>query len=266
MDLSAELDGATGIAVVAGDLLLSYFGSDRVEVREKGSRDVVTAADVAAEKLVIDRIREAFPSDGLVAEEGGRVESQNGRVWYVDPLDGTMNYSRDIPIWCVSLGLLEDGRPIVGVIHDPIRGETFAAATGHGAWCNGRSIRCSGGRGLAQACVHVTIDFNQNSLLEGIDDVVALAPRVYRTRNIGSAALALAYVAAGRFDAMLHRFANAWDYAAGVALIEEAGGSVTDLHGAPFTEETCALVAAASSELRAELVDLVRARPSTRIE
>src|SRR6516164_1662723 len=112
MDLSAELDGATGIAVVAGDLLLSYFGSDRVEVREKGSRDVVTAADVAAEKLVIDRIREAFPSDGLVAEEGGRVESQNGRVWYVDPLDGTMNYSRDIPIWCVSLGLLEDGRPI----------------------------------------------------------------------------------------------------------------------------------------------------------
>jgi myo-inositol-1(or 4)-monophosphatase len=155
---------------------------------------------------------------------------------------------------------------LLGVIHDPIRGETFTAAAGRGASCNGRQIRCSETGRLSDAVVHVTIDFNAHSLLEGVEDVVAIAPRVYRTRNIGSASLALAYVAAGRFDAMLHRYANTWDYAAGVSLVQEAGASVTDMHGAPFSEDSHTLLAASRSQVHAELLELVRTRSSTQIE
>jgi myo-inositol-1(or 4)-monophosphatase len=266
MDLQTELGEAAGIARDAGGLLLSYFGSDRVEAREKGLRDVVTAADVAAENLVLKRLRSAFPRDGIVAEEGGHADSASGRWWYVDPLDGTFNYSRGVPIWCVSLSLVADGQPIVGVIHDPIRGETFSAAAGRGARCNGHRMQCSDVSRLSDACVHVTIDFNEHSLLEGIEDVAAVAPRVLRTRNTGSAALALAYVAAGRFDAMLHRYAHTWDYAGGVALIREAGGAVSDMAGNAFTEKTKCIVATANTGLGRQLLELVQRRASSQIE
>lgn len=257
LSFEAELDVACAAAREAGSILLSYFATDRVRVRAKGARDVVTAADLASEHHVTGKLKDAFPGDGIVGEEGSNVESSAARRWFVDPLDGTLNYSHAIPIWCVSLALFEGDQPVVGVIHDPLRGETFRAIVGGGAWCNSTRIQTTGETSPRQAVVHLTVDFNDASMLQGLEDIQLLAPQVLRTRNIGSAALALAYVAAGRFDAMLHRFAHTWDYGAGVLLVREAGGRVSDMDGREYTDQTASVLAAGTVGLHAGLLDLL---------
>lgn len=245
-----DLTRATSIAIEAGHILTSYFRSDAMDARAKGERDVVTRADTESEALVAERLRAAFPSDALVGEEGANRSSGGTRRWFIDPLDGTLNYSHGLPLWCVSLALFEGNQPVLGVVHDPLRDETFTALAGQGAWLNGQILATSGETRMEEALVHLTIDFHETSLLAGLRDIQALAPRVLRTRNIGSAALALAYIAAGHLDAMVHRMANAWDYGAGVLLVREAGGRVTDMGGAPYTVETVALVAGATQGLQ----------------
>lgn len=262
MQIDEELAAAEEIARDAGDVVLSYFRSDRLNARGKGERDVVTAADEASERLVVERLRETFPGDGIVAEEGGAETGRSERLWYIDPLDGTVNYSRGVPIWCVSISLFENGQPRLGVIHDPLGGTTFTAGAGHGARRDGHSITCSQVETLPEALVHLTIDFNEASLLAGLDDIREIAPRVLRTRNIGSAAMALAFVAAGHFDAMIHRFANPWDYGAGVLLVREAGGTVIDLAGGPYSAGTSALLASGTIQLQTQLLSLID-RPGT---
>jgi len=252
-DLRQRVEAACTLAEEAGVLLLSYFGSDRVDTRAKGDRDVVTAADLASERLVRGRLENMFPEDGIIAEEGTSVKGESGLRWCLDPLDGTMNYSRGVPVWCVSLALFDGDQPTLGVIHDPIRGETFAASRGSGATCNGSVISTSDTGTLSDTFLHLTVDFNDDSMLQGLEDLNVLAPRVLRTRNTGSAALALAYVAAGRFDAMIHRFANAWDYGAGICLIREAGGHVTNLTGDEYTIDSFAVLAAANPALHKAL-------------
>ncbi|HLJ65767.1 MAG TPA: inositol monophosphatase [Chloroflexota bacterium] len=251
---SNTVRAAVEISEEAGRILSGYFRRGHVATRSKGDRDVVTEADTASERYLLSELRGRFPRDGVVAEEGGRVPSTNGCCWYVDPLDGTMNFARGIPIWCVSVGRLNHEQPDLGVIHDPTRGETFAAERGTGSRCNGRPMRCSEAEDIRDAFVHVTVDFETPSMAAGLDDLRSIAPRALRTRNLGSAALALAYVAAGRFEAMLHRSANAWDYAAGVALTLESGGVVTDFHGKPYTSATTAVVAACSERLHGQLL------------
>jgi myo-inositol-1(or 4)-monophosphatase len=177
-----------------------------------------------------------------------------------------MNYSRGLPIWCVSLALFRGVRPVVGAIYDPLRNELFSAAEGLGARSNGRALTTSGRKDVASAVIHITIDFEAESMASSLEDVRRLAPRALRTRNIGSAALALAYVADGRFDAMLHRFAHAWDYGAGVVMIHEAGGSVVGVDGEPYTMRTTALIAAASPELALGLREIVGASGGARLE
>ena len=256
--LQSDLEIASEIAIETGQVVLSYFGTDRVDARSKGERDIVTAADVASERLLLQRLSQAFPGDGVVGEEGTRTASAGTRRWLVDPLDGTVNYSHGIPIWCVSLSLFEGDHPVLGVIHDPIRGETFRGAAGLGAWCNDTPIHCSSLTDAASAMVHLTIDFHEESLIPGLNDIRVIAPRVLRTRNFGSAALALTYVAAGRLDGMIHRLANAWDYGAGVLLVQEAGGFVTDFDSRAYTEGTKALIAAATPVLQGTLLELLR--------
>jgi myo-inositol-1(or 4)-monophosphatase len=258
MDLGSELEAATTMAQGAGEILLSYFDTDRVSTRVKGHRDVVTAADLASERYLAQRLAETFPDDGLVAEEGSTSEAGSGRQWFVDPLDGTLNYSRGIPIFCVSIALVERNQPVVGVIHDPIRRETFGAVAGQGAWLNGVRISSSSVNELADAVIHLTVDFEEVSMREGIEDLTHLVPRIMRSRNTGSAALGLAYVAAGRLDAMLHRFAHTWDFAAGVLLVREAGGHVTAMSGTPYDASDSSVAAAATTNLHAELIEILR--------
>ncbi len=252
-----ELAAAVEIAAEAADLALSYFGGDHVEARPKGPGDVVTAADTASESLIASRLTRRFPHDGIVGEEGAGRPSRSGRTWYIDPLDGTLNFARSLPIWCISLALFEGDKPLLAVIRDPITGETFSAQRGLGSYCNEKRLRSSGVDDLTDSVVHITVDLKDLGESAGLDDIVALSPRVLRTRNIGSAALALAYVAAGRFDAMLHRFAYSWDYAAGVLLVQEAGGVVTDLRGGPYTPRTHDVCAAANQALATALLTLL---------
>jgi myo-inositol-1(or 4)-monophosphatase len=256
MTLQDELATTIEIATDAAALVLSYFGGERVEVRAKGVGDVVTAADTASESLILARLQRAFPHDGVVGEEGTSIRGNSGRRWYVDPLDGTLNFSRGLPIWCVSMALYDGNRPLLAVICDAIRRETFTAGMGLGSYCNGVPIASSAVTAASDSVVHITVDLKDLGESAGLDDLVRIAPRVLRTRNIGSAALALAYVAAGRFDAMLHRFAHSWDYGAGVLLVREAGGVVTDLRGEAYTPETRQLCAASSALLHAEFLSM----------
>jgi len=255
-DAPVELEQTKTIASEAAALVLSSFGTSQGDAESKGPRDVVTEADRRSEAFIRERLVRQFPRDGIIGEEGTRRESASGRTWFIDPLDGTVNYARLIPIWCVSVALFQGREPILGVIVDPIRKETFWAAAGSGAWCNRDRLRCTQVADPAEAMVHMTVDFNDESMLTGLEDIKQVAPKVLRTRNTGSAALALAWLAAGRFDAMTHRFAHPWDYGAGVLLVKEAGGAVIDVQGGDFSDETHAVVAAATEPLNASIRSL----------
>ncbi|MGI8826133.1 MAG: inositol monophosphatase family protein [Chloroflexota bacterium] len=253
-----ELLWASDIAIKGADLALSFYSPDKMETRAKGQRDIVTAADVAVERFVRESLRKRFPADDVVGEEGGGDDSGGCRRWYVDPVDGTFNYSRGIPVWCLSLALFEARQPVLGAIRDPLRGEIFVAARGRGAKCNGATLAATSQLDLSRAVVHMTVDFDDESMNVGLDDLRRLQPKVLRTRNLGSVALALAYVAAGRLDAVLHRFAHTWDFGAGVALILETGGCVTAIDGSPYREGSTSVLAAGNGELHAALLHALR--------
>jgi myo-inositol-1(or 4)-monophosphatase len=216
--------------------------------------------------LIRRRLIDSFPDHGVVAEEGTNIGPKRNNRWYVDPLDGTVNFSRGVPMWCVSLALFADGFPVLGVIHDPIRGETFSAAKGGGAWCNGERIQTSQITELSLALVHLTIEFHEGSIRVSLDDLASIAPAVLRTRNMGSAALALAYVATGRMDAMIHRSAFPWDYGAGVLLVQEAGGVVSGIGGEEYSVGTSALVAASGRVLHDRTMVRLQRSPTTYVE
>jgi myo-inositol-1(or 4)-monophosphatase len=262
----SERDVAIAIAREAGAIVLSHFGSALTQARQKGIRDVVTSADYVSEDFIRSRLEAQFPDDGIVAEEGGRQAPESSRRWYVDPLDGTFNFTRGIPVFAVSLSLFERDQPIVGVVHDPVRQETFHAAAGGGAWVDERRIAVSRVTNAKDAVVHLTVDFDNVEMQAGLHDLELVAPRVLKTRNVGSAALALAYVAAGRLDAMAHRYAHTWDFGGGAVLVREAGGIITDLRGDAYGEQTTNVLAASSSELHTELLFLIRSPGSSRVE
>jgi myo-inositol-1(or 4)-monophosphatase len=258
LNLEEVMRIAMGISHEAGSLLERLFADAGLTVSAKGPRDVVTRADIESEALVKRRLEEAFPDHGVVGEEG--TDTSNGKRyrWFVDPLDGTLNFSRGVPVWCVSLALFEGNTPLVGVVYDPLRRETFHAARTHGARCNGQLISSSGCTDESQAFIHVTVDFNDESRREGLEDIQRLAPAVLRTRNLGSAALELAYVAAGRMDAMLHRHAHAWDYGAGVLLVRESGGHATSMTGTQWEPDDESMAASATEQLGTALLRRVQ--------
>jgi len=214
---------------------------ERVEqIDYKSARDVVTEVDHLSEALILDGIRAAFPGDALLAEETGEhdaaagesASSGVGRVWVVDPLDGTINYANGIPMFCVSVALVIDGRPVVGVIRDPTRNESFAATIDGPATLNGHDVRTSDKERLS--------DFVISLSLSGRN--VARRARAIRKairvpRSMGSAALALVYVANGRFDAFVQQGGlSTWDIAAAGLIAERAGATVTNLEGGPWFE------------------------------
>jgi myo-inositol-1(or 4)-monophosphatase len=239
----AELAVATGIAVRAGELQVERAARvGRIDF--KSAKDVVTEVDLLSESLILDAIRAAFPGDAILAEETGEhptaaghgPTSGIGRVWIVDPLDGTINYANGIPFHCVSIGLAEHGRPVVGVVHDPMRGETFAATADTDATLAGASA--AGGAPIVASTKDLLSDFVVSLALSGRG--VATRARAVRrairvSRSMGSAALALAYVANGRFDAMVQQGGlSTWDIASAGLIAERAGAVVTDLEGGPW--------------------------------
>lgn len=228
---ATELALAEELADRAGSLLIDRLG--RVgSIRHKSPKDVVTEVDSLSEALILGAIREAFPDDGVLAEESGLAGGESRRVWVVDPLDGTVNYANGIPIFCVSIGLVVDGVPSVGVVRDPVRGETFAATADGSATLDGRPIQVSSKELMSDFVMALTID---GPLLS--ERLAAIRDAIRVTRRLGSSALTLAYVGCGRFDAFAQTHGlSAWDAAAAGLIAERAGATVTDAAGGPWFE------------------------------
>jgi len=221
----------------AGRVLAEKFGR-ALQVSHKGDIDLVTEADLAAERLIVERIRSHHPRHALLAEEAGEVRAVAGAdsdyKWIVDPLDGTTNYAHGYPVFCVSIALEHAGRVVVGVVHDPLRDETFAAERGAGATVNGRTARVSDTAELNRALLCTGFPYDVRERAEFARHFHNFIMHAQGVRRDGAAALDLAYVAAGRFDGFWEEGLRPWDVAAGVLLVEEAGGRVTHYDGRPF--------------------------------
>jgi len=224
---------ASEIAREAGALLMGYF-RQRVKVEYKGEVDLVTVADRQSEALILERIRARWPNHDVIGEEGARVESGSDYRWYVDPLDGTTNFAHAFPVFCVSLALEHKGQRIAGVIYDPTRDELFAAEQGSGAYLNGEKIHVSKISNLAECLVATGFPSHKRHQNPNIFFYHQITLRTHGVRRAGSAALDLCCVACGRFDAFWEFNLNPWDTAAGVLIVEEAGGRVSDFKGGPF--------------------------------
>ena len=221
------------IAREAGVLLLEKF-KQRIGFTYKGDADLVTAADKASEKLITDRIRQQFPGHDLFGEEGTRTDTGSEYRWYIDPLDGTTNFAHGFPVFCVSLGLEFRGELIAGVVYDPTRDELFAAAKGSGTFLNGERVQVSKVSNLAETLTGTGFPSHKRHKNPNIYFYHVITLRTHGVRRAGSAALDLANVACGRLDAFWEFNLNPWDTAAGVVLVEEAGGKVSCYDGSEW--------------------------------
>jgi myo-inositol-1(or 4)-monophosphatase len=224
---------AAEIAREAGALLMTHFRRD-VRVEYKGEVDLVTAADRQSEALILQRIRGRWPGHDVMGEEGARIESGSDYRWYVDPLDGTTNFAHGFPVFCVSMALERKGARIAGVVYDPTRNELFTAQQGGGAYLNGEPIRVSTISSLSESLVATGFPSHKRHKNPNIFFYHQITLRTHGVRRAGSAALDLCCVASGRFDGFWEFNLNPWDTAAGVLIVEEAGGRVSDFSGGPF--------------------------------
>lgn len=228
--MASFLETSVDIALESGALLARYF-ERRIPYELKGDFDLVTEADRASERLVVERLRRHFPSHGIVAEEGGGHESPSNYRWYVDPLDGTTNFAHGFPMFNVTLALEQDEELLAGVIFDPIRNELFTAELGGGAYLNHHRIHASKVAGLDSALVATGFPSRKRHLNVNVHFYHQMAMITHGVRRAGSAALDLAYVACGRLDAFWEFGLKPWDQAAGILLVKEAGGRATDMTG-----------------------------------
>jgi myo-inositol-1(or 4)-monophosphatase len=229
--LVAEALAAAG---AAGRLLRRHFRAP-TGVRLKGTADLVTAADEASQALLVRRLGRRFPDHGILAEEG--LDRRGGAEWrwLLDPLDGTKNFAHGVPTFCVSIAAARKGRVEVGVVRDPVRGETFVAVRGHGAWCNGRRIHVSRVARLERAFLGTGVPHRVRSFAGSLARTFGrLAARSLGVRSRGAGALDLCYVACGRLDGYWEIDQSPWDIAAGSLVVEEAGGRMSDFDGGPF--------------------------------
>lgn len=228
---------ALSIAHEAGAVVHQRFPRSALErVGFKGAVNPVTETDERVESLILARLRAAFPAHRFLAEEGGGAEwrAPGPPIWLVDPLDGTNNFAHGFPHVGVSLALVEDGQPVVGVVYDPLRGETFAATAGGGATLDGQPIGVSGVSRLADAFLATGFPYDRRTAADNnVERLDHFLRRSQGVRRAGAAVLDLAYVACGRFDGFWEIRLHPWDVAAGVLLVREAGGKVTDFEGGP---------------------------------
>lgn len=235
IDLDALLALAIDIAHEAGAMLLRLREVARTDVATKSSAtDMVSDADRASERLIVERILAARPGDAILGEEGGERASVDGAAqvrWVVDPLDGTTNYLYGHPAFCVSIGVEVDGVPAVGVVFDPSLGETFAARSGGGATLNGAPILVSAKADLATALVGTGFNYGVQERVAQGRVIAHVLPRIRDLRRRGAAALDLCWVACGRLDAYFERGLQVWDMAAGDLIVREAGGVTSAIEG-----------------------------------
>ena len=253
------LDFIENIAAQAGDILLALAHSD-LQVEHKSRIDLVTKADHDSEQFLINAIHEAFPDHAIVAEESGSWAGQQDHQWYIDPLDGTLNYAHGVPIYCVSIGYAYQGRMELGVVYDPTREEFFSAQRGQGATLNGQPIQVSQFTQLIDCMLGTGFSHQTDQQLEdSFATFMHLSKISQSVRRIGSAALGIAYVAAGRMDGFWEASINQWDIAAGALLVEEAGGVVTDIHGESDYMSNPPSILCANPVIHRRMLDVINA-------
>jgi myo-inositol-1(or 4)-monophosphatase len=231
--MSNFLETAASIAREAGALIAEYHARG-IGFELKGDYDLVTEADRASEKLIVERLRQHFPTHSVVAEEGGGKDRASEYCWYVDPLDGTTNFAHGFPMFNVTLGLERAGELIAGVVYHPVHNEMFAAEKGGGAFLNDQKIHVSKAARVEDALVATGFPSRKRHENVNVHFYYQLAMMSHGVRRAGAAALDLAYVACGRLDAFWEFGLNPWDMAAGVLLVREAGGTCSGMHGEPF--------------------------------
>jgi myo-inositol-1(or 4)-monophosphatase len=240
-----RLEELEALATKAGSMLRDGF--DQVhEVDYKGVIDPVTEMDRASEGFLLDEIRHRWPGGTIISEESGLAEGKQNQCWYVDPLDGTVNYTHHIPIFAVSLAFAVDGRLELGVVYDPMHNEVFTAQRGGGARLNGRPIHVSQASELQRSLLVTGFPYDAwGTEHDNFDNFVRLSKMTQGVRRFGSAALDCCWVAAGRFDGFWEISLNAWDVAAGGLIAEEAGARVTNAHnGADYLTAPQSIIAA----------------------
>jgi myo-inositol-1(or 4)-monophosphatase len=220
----------------AGQLLLEKFGR-KLTVSKKGDINLVTEADLASEALIVERIKSYYPKHAILAEESGEAKIDGGSEWkwIIDPLDGTTNFAHGYPCWSVTIALEHNGEVVIGVTFDPTRNELFAAERGRGASLNNKPIRVSETEDLAEALIVTGFPYDFKRREDFARHLTAFLLQSRGVRRDGSAAIDMAYLAGGRFDGFWEEGLNPWDMAAGVLLIEEAGGQVTGYDNSRFS-------------------------------
>lgn len=250
--MSQRLFVAQRAARAAGKVLLAKQREVHA-VRYKGKRDIVTDADYAAERVIMQTIRARFPKDHFLSEEGNAREhrhlwvqanaSHDFALWIIDPLDGTTNYARGFNIFCTSIALYQAGHVQIGVVYDPITNELYSAERGHGAYLNGKPIHTSTVRSFDEAVFGAEWARAPRTRQRASQIFARILQRTMTGRALGSAALSLCHVAAGRLDGYMHLSLSPWDVAAAALIIEEAGGKVTTPSGTAWTVHSKAYVA-----------------------
>lgn len=240
----------------AGSVLLKHFGKN-VHAREKAAKDWVTDADFAAEKLILNAISGSrFDAPVLSEEKGGKWKDED-TFWIIDPLDGTMNFAIQNPLFGLNISLIEKGKPKAAVTFLPYLRELFYAEKGKGAFLNGKKISCPR-KPLRQSIVFATFSYaSQKSIQDGLFYEEQLAKKALRVRNPGALSMGLSYVACGRYGGVVHHAATAWDITAGALIIQEAGGIVTDFRGKPF-DPFMTTLCAGNAQNHAELLEAIQ--------
>ena len=237
---------AVAIAQEAAQVLLAGWGTRPSVGFKSEDINLVTEYDHRSEALIVARLAAAFPGDRIVAEEGSEVDGQGGggRVWYIDPLDGTTNFAHGFPLFSVSMGLVQDGRPVLGVVEAPAVGWSFSGSVlGGGASLNGRPITPSRIDRLGSSLLVTGFPYARNPLQTNLPEWTAFTAAAQGTRRLGSAALDLCFVACGWLDGYWERALHPWDLVGGAAIVLAAGGQVSDLDGTPFNGETGRILA-----------------------
>lgn len=226
-DLEERYRVALAATREAGALAADFYRRRAtLPVERKGLQDLVSEADRATEELIVATLSRSFPEDSFLGEEGG-LRQRGPMLWVIDPIDGTANFLRGIPHWCVSLGLIVDNRATIGFLYDPIADEMFSARQGHGAFLNDEAIRVTGESDLKQARIGLGFSYRR-PVAPHARDIEALLNAGCEYSRLGSGALGLAYTAAGRLDGYFERHINLWDVAAGLVIVAEAGGRISD--------------------------------------
>jgi myo-inositol-1(or 4)-monophosphatase len=244
----------------AGAILRAGYGR-QIQIDYKGVIDLVTEIDRASEAFLLEAICSRFPGHQVVAEESGVLAGSDSQVWFVDPLDGTVNYAHGVPIFAVSLAYAVAGQVALAAIFDPMRDELYTAERGRGAWLNGQQMRVSVAPALAQSLLVTGFPYDVWSNSDNnLDHYAAFALKSRGVRRLGSAAIDLGYVAAGRFDGFWEIRIAPYDIAAGALIVQEAGGIVTDMYGCPDYLAATPSIVAANPQIHSQMVELLGKR------